>query len=164
MKLTAIINHHHHHHGHLSTKPTPKINHYHQAQAEELKLKEEFLANNSESSKNFLTATKTCWSFFIPPCFQTWSSPNVVLNLCEDDALNQCLFPEEAKAIDRGRVSWPWSHSSATITSTITLVFGGLVLVTLPDYVAALMRSKIGVSARHDMLLREFWEKRSETW
>ena len=78
-----------------------------------------------------------------------------MLNLCGDDALNQCFFPEEGKAIDRGRVSRSRSHSSATITSTIAAVFGGLVLVTLPDYVATLMRSKIGVSAWCDLLLRE---------
>ena len=78
-----------------------------------------------------------------------------MLNLCWDDALNQCFFLEEAKAIDRGRVSRPQSHSSATITSTIAAVFGGLVLVTLPNYVATLMRSKIGVSAWCDLLLRE---------
>ena len=78
-----------------------------------------------------------------------------MLNLCGDDALNQCFFLKEAKAIDRGRVSRPRSHSSATITSTIVVVFGGLVLVTLLDYVAALMRSKIGVLAWCDLLLRE---------
>jgi len=35
-------------------KPTPKINHYHhchQAEAKEIKLKEEFLDNNKESAK-----------------------------------------------------------------------------------------------------------------
>ncbi|XP_075645569.1 transcription factor bHLH95-like [Castanea sativa] len=54
------------------------------SQAEQLKLKEEFLANK-ESSKNFSMSAKTCQSLLIPPCFQIWSSPNVVLNLCGSD-------------------------------------------------------------------------------
>ena len=33
--------------------------------------------------------------------------------------------------------------------------YGGLVLMTLPDYIAALMRPKIGGLAQHDVLLRE---------
>ena len=78
-----------------------------------------------------------------------------MLNLCGDVALNQCFFLEETKAIDRGRVSRPRSHSLATIISTIAAVFGGLIIVTLPDYVAALMRSQIGVSTWCDLLLRE---------
>ncbi|XP_050266864.1 transcription factor bHLH95-like [Quercus robur] len=64
------------------------------SQAEELKLKEEFLANK-ESSKNFLMSTKTCQSCLIPPCFQTWSSPNVVLNLCGDDAQISVCSPRK---------------------------------------------------------------------
>ncbi|KAK7836690.1 transcription factor bhlh95, partial [Quercus suber] len=64
------------------------------SQAEELKLKEEFLANK-ESSKNFFVSTKTCQSCLIPPCFQTWSSPNVVLNLCGDDAQISVCSPRK---------------------------------------------------------------------
>ena len=64
------------------------------SQTEELKLKEEFLANK-ESSKNFLMSTKTCQSCLIPPCFQTWSSPNVVLNLCGDDAQISVCSPRK---------------------------------------------------------------------
>ena len=44
---------------------------------------------------------------------------------------------------------------SAMITSTITAIFGKLILMTLLDYISVLMRPKIGGSAWHDMLLRE---------